>query len=226
MTTLGPFDVGPSLPDPLPESPFPIFKEWFDQAVAERVSPNPNAMTIATATPGGMPSARIVLCKGLDPDGGSVTFYTNLDSRKGLEIRDNPRAAAVFHWDHHERQARLEGALTRVSDAEADAYFATRAWESRIGAWASRQSQPLDSRETLLQQAAERILELDLNISAAVRGDPVDIPRPPFWGGYRLVAQRVELWVGGTGRLHDRAQWVRDVEGGRASPWRATRLQP
>ncbi|MCC7389494.1 MAG: pyridoxamine 5'-phosphate oxidase [Phycisphaerales bacterium] len=226
MTTLGPFDVGPSLPEPLPESPFPIFKSWFDDAAERRITPNPNAMTLATATPEGIPSARVVLCKGIDPRSGSLTFYTNLESRKGVEIRENPVAAAVFHWDSLERQARLEGPLTRVTDAEADAYFATRAWESRIGAWASRQSQPLDSRETLLQQAADRILELDLDIAAAVRGDPVEIPRPPFWGGFRLLASRVELWVGGTGRLHDRAAWTRTL--GRPSPgaWVGTRLQP
>lgn len=225
MTDLGPFDVGPSLPDPLPESPFPIVKAWLDEAVAEKASPNPNAMTLATATPDGRPSARVVLCKGLDPDAGTVTFYTNLESRKGAEIKDNPQVAIAFHWDHQERQVRLEGRLSRVSDAEADAYFATRAWESRIGAWTSHQSEPLDSRETLMQQAADRIMELDIDIAAAVRGDPVDIPRPPFWGGYRLLASRVELWVGGTGRLHDRAAWTREF-GVPPGPWSGQRLQP
>ena len=226
MTTLGPFDVGPSLPDPLPGSPFPILKSWLDQAREERRTPNPNAMTLATATPDGLPSARVVLCKGLDPAAGSVTFFTNLDSRKGREIAANPLAAVVFHWDEHERQARLEGRLERVSDAEADAYFATRAWESRIGAWASRQSEPLESREGLLQAAADRILELDIDIAAAVRGDPVDIPRPPFWGGFRLLALRVELWVGSTGRLHDRALWTREAGSLDESTWVPQRLQP
>lgn len=231
MTTLGPFDAGPSLPDPLPESPFGIFKAWFDEARERGLSPNPNAMTLATVGPDGRPSARVVLCKGLDPEAGTVTFFTNLGSRKGREIEGNPLVAAVFHWDAMERQVRLEGRVERVSDAEADAYFATRAWESRIGAWASRQSEPLDSRETLLQQAADRILELDLDIAAAVRGDPVEIPRPPFWGGYRLLADRVELWVGGTGRMHDRAAWERGFSRARGphgvpSPWSSRRLQP
>jgi len=228
MTTLGPFDVGPSLPDPLPQSPFPILKSWLDQALAEAATPNPNSMTLATATPDGRPSARVVLCKGLDADLGSVSFFTNLGSRKARELADNPHAAAVFHWDNHQRQARLEGRVERLPDADADAYFATRAWESRIGAWASRQSEPLESREALLQVAADRILELDIDIAAAVRGDPVEIPRPPFWGGYRLLTHAVELWVSSTGRLHDRALWRRDPRllGHQDAPWEAVRLQP
>jgi pyridoxamine 5'-phosphate oxidase len=231
MPTLGPFDAGPSLPDPLPESPFGLFQAWFEEARERAASPNPNAMTLATVGADARPSARVVLCKGLDSEAGSVTFFTNLGSRKGREIAANPLVAAVFHWDGMERQVRLEGRVERVSDAEADAYFATRAWESRIGAWASRQSQPLDSRETLVRQAAARILELDIDIAAAVRGDPVEIPRPPFWGGYRLLTDRVELWVGGTGRMHDRALWERDLCSGsdrasKPSPWRASRLQP
>ncbi len=224
MTTLGPFDTGPSLPDPLPDSPFPLFKAWYDEAHERMDSPNPNSMTLATAAPNGQPSARVVLCKGLDIEAGTVDFYTNLRSRKGRDIEGNPLVALSFHWDTVEQQVRLEGRLGRVSDAEADAYFAIRAWESRIGAWASEQSEPLASREALLEQATERILELDIDIAAAVRGDPVDIPRPPFWGGYRLVAERVELWIGGTGRMHDRAEWVRDVTGG--TGWCGQRLQP
>lgn len=231
MTTLGPFDAGPSLPDPLPESPFPLFKAWFDEVQDHPVSPNPNAMTLATVGPGGLPSARVVLCKGLDPDAGTVTFFTNTRSQKGREIAENPSVAAVFHWDHLQRQVRLEGRAEPVSDAEADAYFATRAWESRIGAWASDQSEPLESREALLNQAAARILELDLDLGAAVRGDPVNIPRPSHWGGYRLVAERVELWVGGAGRMHDRAAWERGGSPGvclgvRGSVWAGVRLQP
>ncbi len=231
MTTLGPFDAGPSLPDPLPGSPFPILEAWLAEAHQQPVSPNPNSMTLATVAPDGRPSARVVLCKGVDVDAGTVTFYTNLRSRKGREIEDNPLVAALFHWDHLERQVRLEGRAERVSDAEADTYFATRAWESRIGAWASDQSEPLESREKLLEQAAERILELDLDIAAAVRGDPVDIPRPPHWGGYRLVADRVELWLGGTGRMHDRAVWNRVVDSGPvgvdpSAGWLGCRLQP
>ncbi|VAX42524.1 Pyridoxamine 5'-phosphate oxidase [hydrothermal vent metagenome] len=227
MTSLGPFDAGPSLPEPLPESPFPLFQAWFDEAHERMDSPNPNAMTLATAGPGGKPSARVVLCKGINIEAGTVDFYTNLHSRKGREIEENPLVAVVFHWDTLERQVRMEGRVSRVSDAEADAYFATRAWQSRIGAWASAQSEPLASREDLLEQATARILELDIDIAAAMRGDPVDIPRPPFWGGYRLRADWVELWVGGTGRMHDRAAWERVVDGGSgAGGWRGQRLQP
>ncbi len=227
MTSPGPFDAGPSLPEPLPDSPFPLFAAWFDEARERMDSPNPDAMTLATVGPGGQPSARVVLCKGLDIEAGTVDFYTNLRSRKGREIEGNPLSALCFHWDTVEQQVRLEGRLSRVSDAEADAYFATRAWQSRIGAWASEQSEPLQSREALLKQAMEQILELDLDIAAAVRGDPVDIPRPPHWGGYRMTADRVELWIGGAGRMHDRAVWERVVscESGDGG-WLAQRLQP
>lgn len=223
MPHLESFDAGPLLPDPLPGEPFSLLKAWFEEAHERAITRNPNAMTLATVDERGYPSARIVLCKGLDAGAGSLVFFTNYRSRKGRELEGFSRAAAVFHWDQLERQVRLEGHVERISEAESDAYFAGRPWESRLGAWASSQSEPIASREALMEQAAARILELDIDIAAAVRGDPVTIPRPPHWGGYRLFADRVELWVGGTGRLHDRAGWERDAAGG---PWRATRLQP
>ena len=226
MTSFDAFDTEPLLPDTLPDSPFPTLAAWLAEASAEAHTPNPDAMTLATVGADGRPSARIVLCKGLDPVAGTVTFYTNLRSRKGTEIEKNPTAALVFHWDHTERQARIEGDVEPVSAAEADAYFASRRWESRLGAWVSQQSQPLGSRQELFEAAAEKILELDIDIAAAVRGDPVDIPRPPYWGGFRVVARRVELWHGSTGRLHDRAVWEREVPVSDSSGWRATRLQP
>ncbi len=226
MTSFDAFDTEPLLPDTLPESPFPILAAWLAEASAKALTPNPNAMTLATVGADGRPSARIVLCKALDPVAGTVVFHTNFRSRKGQEIEANPSVALVFHWDHFERQARIEGDVERISDAEADAYFATRPWERRLGAWASQQSQPLASRQELFEAATEKILELDIDIAAAVRGDPVDIPRPPYWGGYRVVARRVELWHGSTGRLHDRAVWEREIPVADNSGWRATRLQP
>lgn len=226
MTSLDPFDTETLLPDPLPESPFPLLATWLAEATASGQTPNPNAMTLATVGPDGRPSARIVLCKDLDPETGTVTFYTNLRSRKGREIAANPSVALVFHWDHAERQARVEGDVELVSAAEADAYFASRRWESRIGAWASQQSEPLESRQSLFEAATERILDLNIDIAAAVRGDPVDIPRPPHWNGFRVFSRRVELWKGSTGRLHDRAVWERDDPHDAAARWSATRRQP
>ncbi len=226
MTSFDAFDTEPLLPDALPASPFPTLAAWLAEAKAEAMTPNPNAMTLATVGPDGRPSARIVLCKGLDPEAGTVIFYTNLQSRKGREIAENPAVSLVFHWDHSERQARVEGDTEPVSAAEADAYFASRRWESRLGAWVSQQSRPLASRQELFEAATEKILELNIDIAAAVRGDPVDIPRPPHWGGFRVVARRVELWVGSSGRLHDRAVWDREVPVSASSGWRATRLQP
>lgn len=228
MTNFGSFDEGPLLPEPLPSEPFGLFQEWFEEARTLGLSPNPNAMALATVDADGRPSARMVLCKGIDAPGGSLVFHTNYLSRKGLAMEATGRAAVVFHWDALERQVRIEGLVERLSASESDAYFATRAWESQIGAWASRQSQPIASREALMEQVGEAILELGLDVGALVRGDAVVIPRPPFWGGYRLIAERVELWVGGSGRVHDRAAWTRQIggSGAPATAWLGTRLQP
>lgn len=224
MSAYESFDTAPMLPDPLPTEPFTLFQEWFREAGELAVTRNPNAMTLATVDPDGRPSARIVLCKGIDPVAGAVVFFTNYRSRKADALGANPRAAVVFHWDKLERQVRIEGRVERSPADESDAYFASRPWESRLGAWASNQSEPIGSREALMQQAAERILELGVDVAAAMRGEAVEIPRPPHWGGFRLVADRVELWVGGSGRLHDRARWERADP---LSPeWVRTRLQP
>jgi pyridoxamine 5'-phosphate oxidase len=217
------------LPEPLPAEPLSIAQAWLAQAWAARHQPNPNAMVLATSSSDGHPSARVVLCKDIQPVPGFVVFYTNHDSRKGRELAANGRAAIVMHWDHTHRQVRVEGAVVKAPDADSDAYFASRALESRIGAWASRQSQPIETRAALLSAvdaAAQR-----LGVSERSAGKDVPIPRPPHWGGFRLWADAVELWVEGDARIHDRARWTRTLTARSdgqfdTGPWNATRLQP
>jgi pyridoxamine 5'-phosphate oxidase len=209
-----------SLPAHLPDDPFPLFEQWFKSARNERVQPNPDAMVVASATRDAQPSARVVLCRRLIATPGYVVFFTNYASRKGREIEANPRAAAVLHWDALSRQVRLEGRVVRSPAAESDEYFASRPLDSRIGAWASLQSEPLESRTGLLKRVA---------VMGARYG--THVPRPPHWGGYRLWPDAVELWVEGAFRVHDRARWTRSLEpdGEHAfacGAWQATRLFP
>lgn len=181
--------------------PFVWFAAWM--AEAERSEPrDANAMTVATATPDGRPSARMVLLKGVDPRG--FVFYTNKQSRKGEELAANPYAALLFHWKSLGRQIRIEGTIEDVTDAEADAYYATRPRNSRLGAWASDQSRPLDERPILEQRLAE----------ADARFPHEDIPRPPYWSGYRLVPDSFEFWQDMPFRLHDRSLFRRRADGG------------
>ena len=209
-----------SLPSTLPEDPMPLVHEWFVDARTRKVQPNPDAMVVATATPAGRPSARVVLCKRMIVEPGYIVFFTNYDSRKGGELAANPRAAAVFHWDALSKQVRLEGPILRSPDAESDEYFATRALDSRLGAWASLQSQPLDSRTTLLKRVA---------VETARHG--THVPRPPHWGGYRLWPDTVEMWIEGSFRVHDRARWNRRLDAAgphdfKPGAWESTRLYP
>jgi pyridoxamine 5'-phosphate oxidase len=191
-------------PDPLRQ-----FQRWFDEAIAAGV-PEPNAMTLATATRDGTPSARIVLLKDINAEG--LTFYTSYDGRKARELATNPKAALVFYWLKLERQVRVEGAVVRVSDAESDAYFHTRPLGARIGARASPQSEVLPDRQTL-----ERMV-------AAVERDFAgkEVPRPANWGGYRLLPHAIEFWQGRPNRLHDRLLYRRTAHGG----WQIVRLAP
>ncbi len=221
---------GDTLPEDLPESPLAILGAWFEEAQRAKLTRNPNAITLATADDSGNPSARIVLCKHLD-ELGYLVFYTNRESRKGRELAQRPRAAAVFHLDASERQIRVVGPIVQSPDAESDAYFATRSVVSRIGAWASKQSQPIGSRDELLEQVGEAMADHGVGARSLLGDEEVSLPRPPYWGGYRLWFERVELWCGGSGRVHDRAEWARDLTpdsagGFKPRPWAATRLQP
>ena len=221
------------LPDPLPAEPLELAASWLAEATRLEVQPNPNAMVLATADASGRPSARVVLCKQLTPRPGYLTFYTNYHSRKGRELQANPRAAIVIHWDLLRRQLRVEGRLVQASAAESDAYFATRNWQSRLGAWASQQSEPIDSRAELLKNVAKTALRLALPVPSGDEqaSDPgLRIARPPHWGGFQLWADAVELWVEGSARIHDRARWERTLTARGAhfepGPWSVSRLQP
>ena len=202
--------VALGLPDPSgDEDPIELFRHWFSDAERSGLF-MPEAMSLSTSTSTGSPSSRMVLLKGVEPDG--FVFYTNYESRKAGELEAHPRAALLFHWAILERQVRVEGRVERVSTETSFAYFSSRARGSRIGAWASKQSRPLGSREEL--QA--RVREAD----ARHPGD--DVPLPPFWGGYRVVPERIEFWQGRASRLHDRWVWARQAGG----PWTLERLYP
>ena len=181
--------------------PFALFDQWFAEAAASE--PNePEAMTVATAGADGQPSARMVLLKAHDPAG--FVFYTHQQSAKGQDLAENPRVALLFHWKSLCRQVRIEGTVERVSDAEADAYFATRARDSQLGAWASDQSRPLNARATFEARFEE----------VRSRFDGGDVPRPPRWSGYRVVPERIEFWNDRAHRLHERRLFTAREDGG------------
>jgi pyridoxamine 5'-phosphate oxidase len=205
--------------DPLPADPFPIAVAWLEESFAARQQIDPHAIALATSDERGRVEVRFVLCKALEPETGSLVFFTNKRSPKGRALRANARAAAAFYFPPQQRQLRLSGPVSEVDDAEADAYFATRPLDSRIGSWASAQSEPVASRAALEAEYARRAASFGVgpsDVDAAV-------PRPPHWGGYRIRAEQLELWHSRPGRLHDRALWVRELPSG---PWRAQRLQP
>ncbi len=219
------------LPDPLPANPLETAALWLQEAWRAADQPNPNAMVLATADPAGQPSARVVLCKEIVAEPGYVAFYSNYLSRKGRELSANNRAALVFHWDAAHRQVRIEGQVSEAPAADSDAYFATRPWQRRIGAWASAQSEPVADREALVAAVVAAAKRFGTPVPGPEdRGALVDaqIPRPPHWGGYHLWVEAIELWVEGESRIHDRGRWTRSLAspGAAPGPWSFTRLQP
>lgn len=183
------------------EDPHALFDAWLTQAEASEPN-DPNAVALATATADGRPSVRMVLLKGHDARG--FVIYTNQESRKAEELDANPQASLLFHWKTLRRQVRIEGAVSRVSEAESDAYFASRSRDSRLGAWASDQSRDLDARETFEARVEEM----------RDRFEGRDVPRPPHWGGYRVVPERIEFWRDREFRLHERRLFTPDGRGG------------
>jgi pyridoxamine 5'-phosphate oxidase len=189
--------------------PLVLFRNWYEEARALKLPVMAlDAMALATATKAGRPAVRYVLYKGIYR--GGFTFYTNYESRKARELAANPRASLANYWPGLEKQVRIEGRVSRLPDSESDRYFASRAYDSRIGAWASHQSQPLKSRAVL----AQRVRQFEKKF-------PESVPRPPHWGGYLLSPDRIEFWSGQEGRLHDRLLYVR--QNGR---WTRSRLNP
>jgi pyridoxamine 5'-phosphate oxidase len=189
--------------------PIEQFRSWFDGALAADLH-EPNAMTLATATPDGRPSARVVLLKGFDERG--FVFYTSYEGRKGRELETNPNCALVLYWGELERQVRVEGRASRVSEEESDEYFGSRPWGSQLGAWASEQSRPVEGRGAL----EERLRGLEAEYEGR------EVPRPLFWGGYRVEPEVIEFWQGRENRLHDRLVYRRSDNG----EWGRERLQP
>ena len=192
------------------DEPLALFTAWLKDASASEPR-DPTAMTLATVDPDGMPNARMVLLKGADERG--FVFYTNMDSQKGRELDAQPQAALVFHWKSLNRQVRLRGTVERVSTEEADAYFASRPKQAQIGAWASKQSQPLESRFAFEQAIAK----------VAAKHLVGEVPRPPGWSGWRIEPGRFEFWHDRPFRLHDRIEFSRPAPG---QPWSKTRLYP
>ena len=192
------------------ENPFGLFAEWLAEATASEPN-DPNAMALATVDPDGLPDVRMGLMKGYDADG--FVFYSHIASQKGRELGANPKAALLFHWKSLRRQVRIRGTVAPVTEAEADAYFATRPKQAQIGAWASKQSQPLESRFAFEQAIAK----------VAARHLVGEVPRPPGWSGWRITPSRIEFWHDRPFRLHDRIEFSRDTP---AAPWTKTRLYP
>lgn len=197
------------MPQPPHDNPFRWFDAWYGEAL-QTISPEPNAVALSTADERGRPSCRMVLLKSWDAHG--FVFFTNWRSRKGQHLEANPHAALTFWWRELERQIRIEGPVAKVPDQESDAYFASRARGSKIGAWASKQSSELADRQTLI----DRVAELEERY-------PEEVPRPPHWGGYRLTPLRIEFWAAGEFRLHDRFEFIRPSPAGE---WSVKRLFP
>lgn len=222
-------------PTNLPGDPMHWVDAWLKEAEAAAIQRNPNAMTIVSVGDAGQPSARVVLCKQLVPDPGYLVFYTNYHSRKGRELSANPKAAALFHWDVLGRQIRIEGVAVRSPAAESDEYFSSRGWGSQLGAWGSDQSESIESKDALIAQIQARGSDLGLSFKSGTQElaerNPPHIDRPPHWGGFRLWATDVELWLEGADRIHDRGKWSREIirtsdDRFTTTRWTSSRLQP
>jgi pyridoxamine 5'-phosphate oxidase len=221
------------LPLTPPRDPLPIVERWLAEAIERRTQRNPTAMVLATASKEGRPSARVVLLKELSTTHGYAVFFSHYDSRKGRELAENPDAAAVMYWDAMGRQVRFEGQTVRSPETESDVYFASRPWRSQLNAWTSVQSQPIAAPALLEQRARDKARELGLPDPALRESAPdaAKVARPPFWGGYRLWLEAVELWLEGSDRFHDRLRYQRiltragahDFRGGE---WTHQWLQP
>lgn len=216
------------LPESPPEDPLREAAAWLDDATEAAVQRHANAMTLATVSADGKPSARVVLLKYLSSTDGFATFYTHYESRKAIEIAATGYAAAVLHWDKLGRQIRFEGPIVRAPEADSDEYFATRPLGSQINAWVSAQSRPLDSIESLVTSAREKMSEFGVD---ADESGGAAVARPAFWGGYRLWLDALEFWQEGADRFHERVRYEReltprDAHGFDAGPWNWRRLQP
>ena len=192
------------------DEPFALFQDWLDEATASEPN-DPNGMALSTVDADGLPNSRMVLLKGHGPDG--FVFYTNTESQKGRELTGQPKAALLFHWKSLRRQVRIRGTVALVSEAESDAYFQSRPRDSRIGAWASQQSRPLESRFALEKAVASYALKFGVG----------EIPRPPYWCGFRITPVQIEFWKDGAFRLHDRVVFRRDSAD---AAWTKTRFYP
>lgn len=182
------------------ENPFELFSKWFEEAKASKIE-EPTAMALSTCTKDGVPSSRMVLLKGFDENG--FVFFTNYGSRKAKELIENPRASLCFFWSDLNKQVRINGTVEKVSEGESDEYFATRDRKSQIGAWASKQSEPLADTKTLLADVAKKAAEFGVG----------EVPRPEFWGGFRVIPSHIEFWQRGEYRVHKRILYTRDGDG-------------
>ncbi|NOX70398.1 MAG: pyridoxamine 5'-phosphate oxidase [Gammaproteobacteria bacterium] len=223
------------LPETLPADPMHWAAAWLASATNNNIQRNPNSMTLVSVGPNAAPSARIVLCKAFEADPGYVVMYTNYESQKCLEIEQNSNVYVLFHWDSMGRQIRIGGTAIRSPATESDAYFASRDGGSQLGAWGSDQSRAIESHAALVRQIRDRAAEQGVALADAhgtrVAEDAAAISRPPYWGGMRIWASSIELWIEGKDRIHDRALWTRKLtpntaEGFDFSAWTGTRLQP
>ena len=212
------------------QNPLLLLQSWFNEALELDLQPNPDTMVIATSNSQGLPNVRMVLCKEINTEEGYVVFYTNYNSVKSMEIKENPKCSALFHWDKLGYQIRIRGEILQSPDEENDAYFASRHLGSQVGAWASNQSNPVVDRQALDDQFRKILDRFNLTNESITRNEK-KIPRPPHWGGYRLWIEEIEFWLNQKDRLHDRLHFKRaltisseDIE--TEKNWTVKRLQP